>query len=58
MKAYEGRVVGFDGTWLDETWRGRYEFADLKAAWQDGEIDITWWCRECIAVHRTKRQKN
>ena len=58
VKAYEGRILGFDGTYLDETWRVRYEFADLKAAWQGGKVDITWWCRECIAAHPTKRQKN
>ena len=44
VKVYEGRIEGFDGTYLDESWRG-LEFGWMRAAWENGEIDITLWCR-------------
>ena len=46
-KVYEGRMQGFDGTYLDHSWRG-LRFCGLQGAWERGEIDITWWCRNCM----------
>ena len=48
MKVYEGRIEGSDGTYLDESSRG-LKFDWMRAAWEHGEIDITWWCRECLS---------
>ena len=48
-ETYEGRIRGFDGTYLDETWRG-FKFHGVRVAWEFGEIDITWWCRECLST--------
>ena len=49
MKFYERRILRFDGTYRDEAWRG-FKFHQVRAAWEDGEIDITWWCRECLST--------
>ena len=47
VKRFEGRLDGFDGSFLDDTWRYNYDFADLKAAWQRGDINVMWWCNSC-----------
>ena len=49
MKVYEGRIDGFDGIYLDDSWRGLIRFGWMRSAWEHGEIDITWWCRGCLS---------
>ena len=46
-KWYVSRVDGFQGSFLDDSWRGQYYFVELKGAWQRGEINVTWWCNDC-----------
>ena len=53
-KVYEGRMQGFDGTYLDHNWRG-LRFCELQGAWERGEIDITWWRRNCMTGMLTDR---
>ena len=36
-KIYEGRIEGW------------YDFNELRVAWENGEIDISWWCRRCLS---------
>ena len=48
-KVYEGRVQAWDGSYLDHSWRGWCDFRELRGAWENGEIDISWWCRKCLS---------
>ena len=55
MKKWKGDLDVFDGTFLDDSWRGRYLFEELRGAWARGEIDVTWWCTQCLAqLHGVK----
>ena len=49
VKVYEGRIDGFDGIYLDDSWRGLIRFDCMRSAWKHGNIDITWWCRGCLS---------
>ena len=51
-KRFRGRVHQWDGRYLDDTWRDRYEFWDLADRWKRGLEDFTWLCTECHGRRR------
>ena len=45
------RASGFEGRFVDDSWRDGMRYDQLYSAWQRGEIDATWWCLGCHAEY-------